>query len=231
MLVPVVGASTGSEQQGLADSAARPIVRQVPDGCSVTDLFWVFHEDRGECRVSSATAAIGLAAALLWDLRDSISIGTEAITVTQGSRPADPLEAEILWYLADEERYRHRTTAWLEFIAHRDIYGRTAGRLIDEGKAVARGLVRKRYEPTSIGLIWPAVRMMNRHHDARRVDDRDLILLALVLACGLQNQIFYDGTAHAVAYVERHIQAASPALQALYTCTKAAIGKAVEVHR
>ncbi|MDR7277702.1 GPP34 family phosphoprotein [Catenuloplanes atrovinosus] len=218
-----------------ARQPAASTVRRKPGHRTVDDLFWAFHESRGVCRVSAATAELGLAAALLWDLREYIAIGSESITVVRrveaAGLPEDALEAEILRYLIDEAQAGHSTLVWLEFIASCGVYRRTVDRLVTERKAVVRGTLRKRYEPANILLTWPALQLMRRCRADEPFTAEDIGLLALVMACGLQSHVFYDDTAHAVAHAQRVLETVPADLRALYLCTRAAIGKAVEVHR
>lgn len=224
--VPVAARSAADQQPESVPVLQRRVGESVVD-----DLFWILHDERGARRVTSSTADLVLAAALLWDLRDFVAIGDDGITVTRWGALADPVEAEILWYLAAEEWLRHPTVVWLEFIANCNVHERTASRLVSSGDATVRGVLRKRYKATSIASTWPGARLMAVYRAQKRFDDQDVILAALLLAAGLHHQILYDDTASAVACARQQIGAAPEALQALYRCTVAAVGKAVEVHR
>ncbi len=229
--VPDLNALPG---KSAADEQPEPVAKpqQWLAESAVVDLFfWILHDGRGVRQVSTSTADLVLAAALLWDIRDFVAVGDDGITVIRREVLADPLEAEILWYLAAEETHRHPTAVWLEFIANHEVYERTASRLVSSGNASVRGGLRKRYEATNIASTWPGARLMAVFRAQKRFNDQDVILAALVLAAGLQKHVLYEHTASAVVRARQQIDAGPTALRALYRAVAAAVGKAVEVHR
>ncbi|GAB7048472.1 GOLPH3/VPS74 family protein [Catenuloplanes indicus] len=215
MLIPAVG-SRGAHKQ------------------AAVDFWWLAHRDgTGASVLHRSITSIGLAAALLWDMRDQLFITADGIAVIDERVSAEPTEQGLLSRLVAEGT-AHPPGTWLDVVAADGIYDQTARRLINAGQVKAVGWPRKRYpyvgaDPTR--AAWPAGRLMSSFRLHGQFEDDDLILVALVLACGLDEYVFYDDHAQAVAQARREVRRGDQVLQTLYVCTEAAVAKAVTVRR
>ncbi|GAB7040430.1 MULTISPECIES: GOLPH3/VPS74 family protein [Catenuloplanes] len=216
MLIPAVG-SRGAPKQPAA-----------------VDFWWLAHRDgTGASVLHRSITSIGLAAALLWDMRDQLVITVDGISVIDERACAEPTEQALLDRLIAEGP-AHPPATWLDVIAADKIYELTARRLINAGEVRAVGWPRKRYpyvgaDPNS--AAWPAARLMSSFRLRQRFENDDLLLVSLVLACGLDEHIFYDDHAQAVAQARREVRRGDRVAQLLYACTEAVVGKAVTVRR
>ncbi len=234
-MVPTVspahlGPGTRGADQQHAD-VAEPVSR---DQSALVDFWWLAHRDgTGAPVLRRSITSIGLATALLWDMRDQLLIDVNGITVFDERMSSEPTEQGLLNRLITEGA-EHPPDTWLDVIAVDGIYDQTARRLINAGQVKAVGWPRKRYpyvgaDPTR--AAWPAGRLMSSFRLHGQFEDDDLILVALVLACGLDEYVFYDDHAQAVAQARREVRRGDQVLRTLYACTEAAVAKAVTVRR
>lgn len=217
--------------------ARRKIGQPRPRRPAVVEFWWLaFDQIRRMSTLSQRVASLGLAAALLWDLREYLDITAEYVVVVGQPSTADPAELHLLRRLA-REGGRYPLITWLNVIRADEIFDRTVHRLVHEGEIRVVGWRRNRYVHVGANRIEPALpafRLRTTFQKQGSFDEEDLIFLALILACGLEEHVFEfdDHRPQAIAQARQQLhESADPVLRALHACIEAVVASAVAVGR
>lgn len=202
------------------------------------DLFLMAHEQPGgRLLLPERIAGLGLAAALLGELTLAARVeprdGTVAVLDTTARD--DELSDRVLEFLKQEQ---HPTRTWLAFFgqsAHTEIGRRMAadGLLVREPRKRARHS--GRWVPTSPEIaVRPTALLCTQLIRHQELDERDLALLGLLRATGLDQPVLWEvrqSAPDALRHAAGALGSLTGPLAELITQTEAAIGSAIAAHR
>ena len=204
------------------------------------DLFLSAHDSvKGKSILSPATLGLGLAAALigeliLWrraDLKDGL------ITIVDDRPTTDPASTAVLEQLIKEAQHR-QIREWIAFLSTGVATDLVARRLARSGlvhRQEKRGLLSTKvtYVPVDTSTAgWPGSRIRTLVGRGELLDIPDLVFSGLVLATGLDQQIFFTLDARERGHLFDQLRRRLPAmLQELVAHAEAAVGDAVMARR
>lgn len=202
------------------------------------DLFLMAHEHPGgKLRLPERLAGLGLAAALLGELalaaRVELRDGT--VSVLDSAACEDALSGRVLEFLKQEQ---HPTRTWLAFFGQSALT-EVGGRMVADGLLLREARKRPwqpgRWAPTSPDIaVRPTALLCTQLIRGQELDQRDLVLVGLLRATGLDQPVLWEVRQSAPGAVRRAVRALdslAASLAELITHTEAAIGGAIATHR
>ncbi|HET8681903.1 MAG TPA: GPP34 family phosphoprotein [Micromonosporaceae bacterium] len=208
------------------------------------DFFRIAHSDStGRPRLHARAARVGLGAALLAELMlgGHLTVEYSWLVVVDRQPPGDTLAHTVLEQLLAEPHHRAVRT-WLDFLSRTAVEA-VGERLVRAGHATCKvsGWRRKRRTtlcvPTDMSAAaWPETRLRMLLSGRGRWTWPDVVLVGLVGATGLAQQVLAQQALWDVEPASRHHRAEVVAwlpsdLRELLAQAEAAIGDAVLSHR
>jgi hypothetical protein len=198
------------------------------------EFFLTAHDEDGKALLSDRVLGLGLAAAVLGELIFShrVSIHDGLVGVVDRRPLSEPLGAWVLSQLLRESGHSH-VRDWMSYLAKtaEETVGR---RLVQEGQV--RRLERQRllrgrmvrYPPVNGNLAtWPRARLYHDLTSRADLPDHDVVLGGLILATGLDQQVWWNLDQNARQHLMRLTKRLPPVLRELLATTDAAVGEAV----
>jgi Golgi phosphoprotein 3 GPP34 len=198
------------------------------------EFFLTAHDEDGKALLSDRVLGLGLAAVVLGELIFShrVSIHDGLVSVVDRRPFSEPLGAWVLSQLLRESGHSH-VRDWLSYLAKtaEETVGR---RLVQDGhvrrlerQRLLRGRV-VRYPPVNGNLAtWPRARLYHDLTSWADLPDHDVVLAGLILATGLDQQVWWNLDQNARQHLMRLTKRLPPALRELLATTDAAVGEAV----
>lgn len=205
------------------------------------DFFRIAHSDNtGRPRLHARAAGVGLGAALLAELvlAGQVAVEDGQLVVVDQQSPDNALGHTVLEQLVAEARHRAVRT-WLDFLSRTAVEA-VGNRLVRAGHAtrqVSRWRRTVLYVPTDMSAAaWPEARLRMLLSGRGRWTWPDVVLVGLVGATGLAQQVLAQQALWDVEPASRHHRAEVVAwlpsdLRELLAQAEAAIGDAVLSHR